>query len=280
MTVKLLATYGKQPAGSLFTGDATTETALVSAGLATSTLTGGTAWPPAVDAGAGSAWPGLTATQIAATQALVSGAGILWANRPAAASVPGQTVRFTDVGSSAAGSHWVSDGTNWRPVGGRVLLASQSGSVAVPVSSVTGTTGSMFTLPGGNVKVPAGMIVPGAASFVIKPTVRRIGANATGNFNIAIGTTQSAADSNLLAIGMAATTNLDYAPDCRIFVSTTGVITSTAYLQTGGAFTGGSTIDRSANFNTGSDMWVTFYTSSANAADAFQILGFTVELLQ
>ena len=212
-------------------------------------------------------------------QSLVSGAGILWAARPAAATVPGQVIRITDVGTAAHGSHWVSDGTNWRPVNGRVVLASLAGSTAAPVCSVTGSTGASFAIPGGNIKVPAGLLLPGA-QLEVRPVFRRVGANATGNVNVTIGTSQSASDSNLVAQGLAATTNLDFAPDPRVFVSSATVITSTAWLQVGGGTGGGATLDRSANFNTAADMWVSLYTSSANAADVFQLLALQVAVVE
>jgi uncharacterized membrane protein len=44
-----------------------------------------------------------------------------WANRPTSAPV-GAVMRASDVGS-ASGTHWVWDGTYWRPLGGRAVVA-------------------------------------------------------------------------------------------------------------------------------------------------------------
>ena len=44
MTIKLLAPYGNAPANAIVTLAAATETALIAAGQATATLTGGVAW--------------------------------------------------------------------------------------------------------------------------------------------------------------------------------------------------------------------------------------------
>jgi hypothetical protein len=66
MTVKLLADWGPQPAGTLFSGTAATETAMVTAKVATTDLTGGEAWRPVLGSrGAGTAAP--DRSKIAAT---------------------------------------------------------------------------------------------------------------------------------------------------------------------------------------------------------------------
>lgn len=46
MTIKLLSNWGAQPAGTLYTTDATTEAAMVAAKVATSNLAGGVTWVP------------------------------------------------------------------------------------------------------------------------------------------------------------------------------------------------------------------------------------------
>lgn len=56
-----------------------------------------------------------------------------WANRPNVASYSGEIIYISDIGTF--GSHWVSNGTIWSPVGGEVTLQ-QSGTAV----SLTGTT--------------------------------------------------------------------------------------------------------------------------------------------
>ena len=73
MTVKLNAFYGAQPPGTLLTTDLATETALVAAGQATFTLTGGTAWP--VTPGASSGPGSLSTPQATAVAAQVAVGG-------------------------------------------------------------------------------------------------------------------------------------------------------------------------------------------------------------
>jgi hypothetical protein len=80
------------------------------------------------DYGADNATYALNRTEKAAFDGLVSGAGIsapsaLFANLPAAADNLGNVIRVTDVGG-AAGSLWISDGTDWAPVNGECMLLS------------------------------------------------------------------------------------------------------------------------------------------------------------
>jgi len=47
-----------------------------------------------------------------------------WAGRPSAVGVAGRVIRITDVGSTAAGTFWVSDGTRWHPHGRQRIFSS------------------------------------------------------------------------------------------------------------------------------------------------------------
>lgn len=80
-----------------------------------------------------------------------------WAGKPAAAGNSGATIRITDVGG-AGGSLWTSNGTDWFPVGGVVVLACSGTAVAN-----TGNTSenTVYTLP-----VPAGMLGANGALHV------------------------------------------------------------------------------------------------------------------
>lgn len=69
---------------------------------------------------------------------------LLFANRPSAAQYANEIVFFSDVGTS--GSHWVSNGTYWSPLGGEVTLA-QSGSSVSLTGTITETVLATYTLP-------------------------------------------------------------------------------------------------------------------------------------
>lgn len=70
-----------------------------------------------------------------------------WANKPSATLYPtGTRIYISDIGMG--GSDWVSDGTRWKPLNGRVVLAR-----GATQSSVTGTTAETALA---TVTVPAG----------------------------------------------------------------------------------------------------------------------------
>lgn len=90
---------------------------------------------------------GLTAAQVAATQALVSDARITtWANRAALVTAGLTTAFFTDVGIGG-GSWWYYTGGRWRPTGGRVVLKNRVGSVTH--NTTTRTVMDYVLLPAG-----------------------------------------------------------------------------------------------------------------------------------
>lgn len=68
------------------------------------------------------------------------------ANRPTAIGASGDIIFLTDIGPN--GSHWVSNGTYWSPLGGEVTLA-----IVGTTYSLTGTASetvvATYTLPGG-----------------------------------------------------------------------------------------------------------------------------------
>ena len=69
---------------------------------------------------------------------------LLFANRPNPAQYANEIVYFSDIG--AYGSHWVSNGSYWSPVGGEVTLAQSGASVSV-TGTATETVLATYTLP-------------------------------------------------------------------------------------------------------------------------------------
>lgn len=79
-----------------------------------------------------------------------------WANRPDATAVQARTrIWISDFGAGG-GSEWYSDGTNWRPVGGQIVLPG----TVTPVT-FTAQSPSFKLLVGKSFEIPAGMIIPG-----------------------------------------------------------------------------------------------------------------------
>lgn len=89
---------------------------------------------------------GLTTTEVGATRALVSDAGIPFALFPSAATAGAGTLqRASDIGNAL----FRSDGTNWRPFNGRqVIYQAGASSLASPCATLTGNgTAQYFVLP-------------------------------------------------------------------------------------------------------------------------------------
>lgn len=116
-----------------------------------------------------------------------------WATRPDPTTMPvGSEITITDLGRG--GSRWRSDGTNWRPAGGRVTLYQRAGSVAAPINTwaATGAAG-LFTLPESLV-IPQGLLAP-YARLTISAWVQRVsGAVGAANVMITLGTLNTATD--------------------------------------------------------------------------------------
>lgn len=69
-----------------------------------------------------------------------------WTNRPNVASYAGEIIYISDVGTY--GSHWVSNGTIWSPVGGEVTLK-QSGSPIALTGTASETVAVTYIVPAG-----------------------------------------------------------------------------------------------------------------------------------
>lgn len=119
-------------------------------------------------------------------------ATVLWANRPAASATPGAEIIVSDLGYQKM----YSNGTNWRPVGGRLRLRSNRGSVATPVASITNS--GVIALPGGDVTIPAGLLTSDATiSYYMDAVATSTSASsASVSFDVKIGTSTTATSNN------------------------------------------------------------------------------------
>lgn len=127
-----------------------------------------------------------------------SAATVLWANRPAASSTPGAEIIVSDLGYQKM----YSDGTNWRPVGGRLRLRSQRGLIASPIATLTGP--GLFAVAGGAVVIPAGLLTNDAAVTVMAESVTTSGTAGALQLTAHIGTVNTVAGSNMFAFAFAA----------------------------------------------------------------------------
>jgi hypothetical protein len=200
-----------------------------------------------------------------------------WANRPTASAVAVGTVfAASDIGP--AGTLFRSDGTAWRPLNGRALLYQRAGSIASPISTLSGVTSGTFTLPAA-MTIPAGLI-PTHGTLLIRARVQRTGANATASFNVRLGTAGTTSDSILTAPPMAATTLLICPVDTMAFfgTGTTSCVSNSSLPWNGANNTTANYADKSANINTASAMQVTLDISAANASDSFALHAYSLEL--
>lgn len=115
---------------------------------------------------------------------------VLWANRPAASAAPGGEIIVSDLGYQKM----YSDGTNWRPVGGRLRLRSQRGLTSAPIATLTGP--GLFAVPGGAVVIPAGLLTSDAAVTVQADAVETSGTVGALTLVSYIGTVNSIGGSN------------------------------------------------------------------------------------
>ena len=149
-----------------------------------------------------------------------SAAIALWANRPAASATPGVEIIVSDLGYQKM----YSDGTNWRPVGGRLRLRSQRGLIATPVATLTGP--GLFAMPGGAVVIPAGLLTNDAAVTVQADAIETSGTSGALSLTGHIGTTNTIAGSNMFAVATTSGTGAQLAiSTCAKFISSTSAIT-------------------------------------------------------
>jgi hypothetical protein len=214
--------------------------------------------------------------------------GYTWALRPTASGNTGKVIRITDVGFQACGSFWVSDGTNWNPVNGSVVLAQGSGAPGYPITSNTGATDFLFTLPagpmvsGGSVVIPAGMIVPTMGQLEAECWVRRVGANGTASLRMYLGINDNAStDLNLGSTTLAATTNADANPGPLVTFPQALIAGTTAFLQRHSSTMTAAGYDAGASqINTAAVMYFNIGVFVANAADTFRLVAYRLTLKQ
>lgn len=200
-----------------------------------------------------------------------------WAGRPPVNLVsPGTELQATDY----ANQKWICDGPYWRPAQGRVSIGAQWGSYLTPLAVLQNVTSGIFTIPNGNPKVSAGMIIPGS-TLRIKPVVKKMGANGTVVFAAHLGTTATSADAVVATGTSTAVTNLDINLSGAAHFS--GIQNRLCSIQwvgdgTSQASTAGAGNDGTYNINTTVDQFVIFRCYSGNTSDIYNLIGYEVSL--
>lgn len=195
-----------------------------------------------------------------------------WAGRPPVGLVPvGTEIQVTDY----ANQKWISDGAYWRPAQGRVLLAQKARTNATALAVVSNSAAAQFTLPGGNPKVPAGMVIPGSKLRVEAGAVKS-GASSTYGFAARLGKTGITA--NDLAMGSVASTISTDGAGLRMDLVACFAASPSEFFRTGntapmGQASGNMFMSGAPTIDTASDMYVSFDILSGNIADSYS-LGF------
>lgn len=163
------------------------------------------------------------------------------------------------------------------PTDGIVLAGAVAGSLASPIVTKTGATTHALTLPNGNIIIPKGMLVPGRSMIAISGLLRRVGANATASLNIRLGTLNSTSDNLVSTVSLAATTNIDRRFQDEVYVGSKTGYTTLGVLAIPGS-TASTANDRTTNFDTNEDNFVSLDISAANASDAFHLIALQVRV--
>ena len=205
-------------------------------------------------------------------------ASYTWAGKPAASSSnAGQSIRITDVGNSASGSLWQSDGTIWRPVNGRVLLGSDFGSLAAPIATISGVTSGGFVLPLENPSIPANLL-PVGARININVMLRRRGANATASWSTRLGVNGGAGDQQVLNLSTSASDSKDYSANLSLGITSSGSFTTQGWLAPQASGTSAIADKVNAAIDTTAEMFVSFDIFNANVSDSFDLISYSVSL--
>jgi hypothetical protein len=262
MTVALLAQWGGQPAGTLYTTDAVTEAAMVTAGVASSNLTLGVAWvAPGNSASQGAGV--LTPAQVAQAVAQQSPALTMLSFIRSGFVLPSSGPLLSNIGSGDAVINGVRILTAalpvWFPPSQDTYVDITQAGVAVLVSVANGATTGMAVTPN---SLRIGKVVTGA-SAITSSTTRAMDpqANCMGNtspmpgFVLGYATTQNFNGASAAVIFGVGSTIFDNSNHHSEGINNTrGTIQQAGiYALTGGVSTasGGAGLDAVAFFKSG-----------------------------
>lgn len=201
-----------------------------------------------------------------------------WAGRPDVGLVPaGAELQVTDYGNRK----WISDGANWGPAQGVVVLHELFGlnDGAGHIAQISGATSGAFAIPGG-LKIPGGMIRSGT-KISAQVEITKVGGNGTATATVTLGTLNSASDSSIVGQNMSIATGMQALISCSArFGSSATKFNTRDYVGEGITQASIANVmkDRTSNINTDADMWVNININSANAGDVFNLIGVQVKL--
>ena len=199
-----------------------------------------------------------------------------WAGKPAVHIVPvGTELSVTDLNKSV----FYSDGGYWRPVGGRAQIAMQTGTVSVPLATLSAA--GKFSLAGGDILIPAGLIAPNSKLCAMTQT-RKIGTAAVASVNSRLGVGSGGQGINTDAYingGQHANQNLGdmKANGFQLYgASKTKAITGGWQTENSSSYS--SVVELTTNINTDADMYVSAWVTAVTSPDTVALLSLHVWL--
>lgn len=161
-------------------------------------------------------------------QLLGIGSAYTWQTKPAPSALTGQ-IYISDIG--IGGSYWYSDGSKWRPVGGRVTLRN-----ALTVISNSGAAKVVMDYA----TLPAGLFADGDLIHIHVVKDRTGGTADTETTDICIGTASTTVGTSVgLGTGVLATTQVQFTSNWSVKKQTPTTVMPTA--MTGSTGVGGGT---------------------------------------
>ena len=210
------------------------------------------------------------------------GPAYTFAGLPAPALMGTKTVRVTNIGPTGAGSLWVSDGTDWRPLNGTALHCKNHSTLASPIATI-GAAAGKFVLPAAD-RVLAGSILLPIGSPKVGQGIRlsaKFNHRGTGGaWQVAarIGSSDTSADPSFATFsGTAVDQQGVWLLQDLVVESTTTFVSST--FSTPNASAPGGLALRNVNFNTATQIYVSFYAVSVAAADFIDLISYRVEFI-
>lgn len=184
-----------------------------------------------------------------------------WATKPVASASTNKQILITDVGNG--GSFWRSNGTDWFPVGGMVVLAC-SGAAAANTGDTTENTKATVTIPAGIMGTNGAIEVIPLFDWTNNGNTKTVRVKFGGSVVYSIATTATTSCQMMYIVRNANSASAQIAQASN---GTSGTGAVVASLLTG-------TIDTTAATT------ITITAQCANAADTITLRGYTVRLLK
>lgn len=183
-----------------------------------------------------------------------------------------QFVLVTDLGNINANALLVSNGVRWVPATGRQLLFKQHGTIASPISTISGATGTFSTAQ--EILIPANLLDGGKSRLYVKAAFERTGNNGTMTLACMLGTDTSTPANNSIVSGFNVVAGTPAYPfiGTSLFFGTDTTFTTTGNASMGGSGLTSTMFDRNTLVNVAAIMELNFIITAINAADSIKLL--------